>query len=270
MKIADLQIVDRYLSPSEVMGQVPSKFQGKTSILANEENGALPIDVEQRRGKLLFSEDFSNEAAVQDWVREGPVHLRFENDAMLMTSAEFAEHVVLWCPEDFPESFVAEWEFDPVSHYGLAIVFFAACGEHGEDIFDPTLPARDGQIKHYIKGAIESYHISYFANVETFQMGRVDSNLRKNNNFYRVGKGPVSIPPNSEGWQKLRLVKDGNRILFYNNNKLFVDWTDDDPERYGVPLSGGKIGFRQMTPTVGLYRNFKVWSLQETPVPETD
>ena len=170
---------------------------------------------------------------------------------------------MFWCPVDFPESFIAEWDFQALSHYGLAIAFFAARGENGEDLFDPSLPPRDGNFAHYISGSITSYHISYFANIENFQMGRTDSNLRKNNKFYRVGGGPVAVRPDAQGWQRIRLVKDGNRIQLYNNGKLYVDWTDDDPERYGPPHKDGKIGLRQMKPTIGLYRNFRVWQLSD-------
>lgn len=93
-------------------------------------------------------------------------------------------------------------------------------------------------------------------------MGRPDSNLRKNNKFYRVGGGPVAIEPGAQGWQHMRLIKDGNRIQLFANGKISVDWTDDDPERYGPPHGGGKIGLRQMTPTIGAYRNFRVWKLK--------
>jgi hypothetical protein len=37
----------------------------------------------------------------------------------------------------------------------------------------------------------------------------------------------------------------------YVNGNICVDWTDDGPERCGPPHGGGKIGFRQMNPTVG-------------------
>jgi hypothetical protein len=182
---------------------------------------------------------------------------------MRMRSIDFAEHTVFWCPQDFPESFIAEWEFEPLSQYGLAIVFFAARGENGEDLFEPSLPKRDGKFVHYTHGSITSYHISYFANVENYQMGRIDSNLRKNNKFYRVGGGPVAIPPGTQGWQQMRLIKDGSRIQLFANGKICVDWTDDDPDRYGPPHGSGKIGFRQMTQTVGAYRNFRVWTIEK-------
>lgn len=251
----------RYLTPEQAHVAVPSEFMGRHARLIGFTEKPTPIDVGARRGKLLYESLLDRPESVEGWVGEGPVDLRFEGGHMLMRSVDFKQNIVFWCPEDFPESFVAEWEFNPLSHYGLAIVFFAATGENGEDIFAPSLPKRDGNFGHYIKGAITSYHISYFANIENFQMGRVDSNMRKNNKFYRVGGGPIAIPPGTTGWQHIRLVKDGNHIQLSANGRVSVDWTDDDPERYGPPHDGGKIGLRQMMPTIGAYRNFRVWAL---------
>jgi len=74
-------------------------------------------------------------------------------------------HHVFWCPENFPDRFIAEWEAqNREPDAGLCIVFFAAKGEKGEDIFDPFLPKRDGTFKQYTQGKIISYHISYYAN----------------------------------------------------------------------------------------------------------
>ncbi len=264
LQVKNLQLRSSYTNPAEAFAAVPEEFRGRHSSLIGFPEPPQPLDVSGRRGEILYESMMDTPGTVEGWVAEGPLDKRFEDGALQMRSVDFSGNTVLWCPEEFPESFVAEWEFKPLSHYGLAIIFFAAKGENGEDIFDPALPSRDGEFRHYIRGAITSYHVSYFANVENFQMGRIDSNLRKNNQFYRVGGGPVAIAPGTEGWQHIRLVKDGNRIQLFANGQISVDWTDDDPERYGPPHGGGNIGFRQMSPTVGAYRNFRVWAL-ETP-----
>ena len=263
LQVVDLQLSNAYTPPNEALAGVPEGFHDKHKELIGKPKPQQPsTDINQRKGKRLYQSSLANPQSVKGWVAEGPLHLRFEEDALLMRSINDEQHTVFWCPMDFPESFIAEWDFEVLSHYGLAIVFFAAKGENGEDIFAPSLPPRDGHFKHYIGGAITSYHISYFANVENFQMGRTDSNLRKNNKFYRVGGGPTAVLPDSKGWQRIRLVKDGNRIQLYNNDTLYVDWTDNQAGRYGKPHNDGKIGFRQMTTTTALYRNFKVWNLK--------
>jgi hypothetical protein len=264
LKVSDVKVQSRYTPPEEIIVAVPAKYYGKNANLVGFEKTPEPVDFVQRRGELLYESLMDSPKAIDGWVKEGPVDISFQDDFMLMRSIDFQEHIVFWCPQDFPESFIAEWDFEPLSYYGLAIIFFAATGENGEDIFDPSLNPRDGRFVHYIRGDIVSYHVSYFANIEEFQMGRPDSNLRKNNNFYRVGTGPVAIAPGSTGWQQMRLVKDSSRIQLFANGKICVDWTDDDPERYGEPHGGGKIGLRQMMPTIGAYRNFRVWQLEQS------
>jgi hypothetical protein len=262
LAVSDVTVESRYTPPVEALAAVPAEFRGKHLSLLGFSKPPKPMDISARRGALLYESRMDNPGSIAGWVKEGPLDVRFENGTMRMSCIDFAEHTVFWCPQEFPDRFVAEWEIEPLSQYGLAIIFFAARGEHGEDIFDPALPKRDGSFVHYIRGAITSYHVSYFANVENYQMGRVDSNLRKNNKFYRVGGGPVAIPPGTRGWQQLRLIKDGSRIQLFANGKISVDWTDDDPVRYGPRHTGGKIGLRQMTQTIGAYRNFRVWELK--------
>lgn len=262
LKIEQVEVKADYTPPQLAMAAVPDRFFGRHNHLIGFTRAPGEIDVTRRRGKLLYQSLMDSPESLEGWVAEGPMHRRYRDGSVLLRAADFANHFVFWCPQDFPERFVAEWDFEPLSHYGLAIVFFAARGQNGEDIFDPALPKRDGNFRHYIRGAITSYHISYFANIENFQMGRVDSNMRKNNQFYRVGGGPIAIPPGASGWHHMRLVKDGNHIQLSADGQVSVDWTDDNAERYGPPHGGGKIGLRQMSPTVGAYRNFRVWALE--------
>ncbi|MFI4910834.1 MAG: DUF1961 family protein [Sedimentisphaeraceae bacterium JB056] len=262
LKVTDVNITCDYTPADQIAAKVPSEFYGEYASLTGFGKVPEPIDFVGRRGGLIYENLLDSEKAVEGWVKEGPVDVSFKDGCMLMRSADFKEHIVFWCPEDFPESFIAEWEFEPLSYYGLAIVFFAAKGENGEDIFAPSLNERDGRFVNYIFGDILSYHVSYFANIENFQMGRPDSNLRKNNKFYRVGSGPVAIEPGAEGWQHIRLIKDGNRIQLFGNGRICLDWKDQQPERYGKAYGDGKIGFRQMKPTIGRYRNFRLWALE--------
>lgn len=263
LEVLGLTVRGSYTPPASARAAVPEAFRGRHEALIGNPKPAQPsVDIRQRRGKLLYESSLATEQSVKDWVAEGPLATQFEDQSMFMRSREDAGHFVFWCPHDFPDRFIAEWDFEVRSRYGLAIVFFAAKGEEGQDIFSPSMPKRDGSFRDYTRGKMTSYHISYFANVENFQMGRTDSNLRKNNQFYRVGGGPVAVKPGAKGWQRIRLVKDGNRIQLYNNDVLYLDWTDDDPQRYGAPHQDGKIGLRQMKTTVGRYRNFKVWELE--------
>ncbi len=218
---------------------------------------------EFRKGKTLYSNQLQNAEDVQDWKMEGPGKIEFEKGWMHMYAPEEAGHHVLWCPEDFPDSFVAEWELQNMeTDAGLCIIFFAATGLNGEDIFDPSLQPRDGVFNKYTKGDLHNYHISYYANAK-HNPGRATSHLRKNKGFDKVQIGAPGIPMQSQKIHKIQLVKDKNRIVMHVDDRKIIDWTDDGKE-YGPPLKWGKIGFRQMQWTHFRYRNFNVWELEET------
>ena len=112
---------------------------------------------------------------------EGPGLTEFDDGWMNMKSRQPEGengHIVYWCPRDFPDRLVAEWEMQVLSKEGLCITFFAAEGRKGEDILSPTLPKRTGIFRQYTQGAINCYHISYFANTPSAP-GRITSNMRK-------------------------------------------------------------------------------------------
>lgn len=223
------------------------------------------------KGELLYQNSLAEPSLVADWIMEGPGELEFENGWMHMHAHSWRwynwfsnpGHHVIWCPADFPASFIAEWEAQNLEpDAGLCIVFFAARGINGEDIFDPSLPKRNGAFKQYTKGKINSYHISYYANNPTFEKNRRTSNLRKNSGFYLAQTGPEGIPTESTEIHHLRLIKDGAHIMMFVDDRRIIDWTDDGL-LHGPVLQGGKIGFRQMRWSHFRYRNFRVWHFKE-------
>lgn len=192
---------------------------------------------------------------------EGPGQTEFKEGWMHLYSPNEEGHHVFWCPEDFPGTFIAEWELqNEEPDAGLCIVFFAAKGINGEDIFDPSLKQRDGVFRQYTKSDLNAYHISYYANGKD-SPGREISHIRKNAGFHLVQQGEPGIPVSSTDIHKVQLVKDNNRILMYVDGRKIIDWTDDGKE-YGPVLQGGKLGLRQMQWTHFRYRNFRVWELE--------
>jgi hypothetical protein len=220
------------------------------------------MSLEGRVGSVLYASALASESDISGWRMEGPGRVTFEDGWMRMASERPdgpVGHIVHWCPRDFPSSFVAEWDVQPLSDHGLCIVFFAAKGENGEDIFDPALPERTGDFRDYIRGAIVSYHMSYYANTP-FNPGRITCNMRKNNHFYLVTNGPPGIPPGSNKIHHILLVKDGAHSQLQVDGRVIIDFTDPG-DRYGPVLGGGKIAFRQMQWMVAQYRNFRVREL---------
>ncbi|MDZ4846334.1 MAG: DUF1961 family protein [Chitinophagales bacterium] len=213
---------------------------------------------EYQKGDLLYSNTFSKEEQSSGWVMEGAGKTEFKDGWMQMYSPDEAGHHVFWCPQDFPENFIAEWEAQNLeTEAGLCIVFFAAKGLKGESLFDATLPKRNGSFTQYTKGAINNYHISYYANPKN-EPEREIANLRKNRGFHKVQSDNPGIAVNSTAVHKLQLIKYGGRIILYIDERKVIDWTDDG-ESFGNILAGGKIGFRQMKWTRFAYRNFQVW-----------
>jgi len=213
----------------------------------------------QATGKLFYSNSFLNADSLMDWKMEGQAEWKVENDGLHLYSPQQSKHHVLWCPISIPADFIAEWEAKNLNpEAGLCIIFFAACGKNGEDIFSEKLMPRKGIFKQYTQGDINNYHISYYAN-NPFEKRRNQANLRKNIGFKKVQSGELGIPKSSTEVHHCKLISCKGRILFYVDQKKVIDWTDSEP------LGPGKIGFRQMKWTHFVYRNFKVWEIKNLP-----
>lgn len=192
---------------------------------------------------------------------EGPGVAQFNKGWMELLSPEESGHHVYWCPYSFPKSFVAQWQVQNLApEAGLVIVFFATSGLKGEDIFDASLMPRDGTFDQYTLGDIKSYHISYYANA-AHNPARGHANLRKNNTFTLLQQGKIGIPTQSLQVHDITLVKDDAHISLFVDDRLVIDYTDNDGAN-GPALRNGKIGFRQMKWTHFRYRDFKVFALK--------
>jgi hypothetical protein len=269
-KTALVSTEPRYLDEPQARAQVPEPMLGRRAELFGVyEKEPAPMEVASRLGTLLYESALDAPGSIDGWVMEGPGVTSFEDGWMTMASKQPDStikqgHIVHWCPRDFPERFVAEWEMQILSKEGLCIVFFAAKGLDGEDIFDPKLPKRTGIFRQYHTGAISCYHISYYANTPS-SPGRITANMRKNNGFHLVANGPPGIEPGSDTVHAVRLIKDAAHVQLQVDGNVIIDFTDDG-QRYGPVLGGGKIGFRQMQWTIARYRSFRVRELRTEEV----
>jgi len=210
------------------------------------------------KDKLLHQTSFANKNSVQDWQMEGPGKIKFTNNWMTMFSPDKQMHHVFWCPIEFPDSFIAEWKVKNLAtDAGLLIVFFAAKGEQGQDIFSDELPERDGSFTQYTQGKVNSYHISYYANA-AHNPNRPTTNLRKNNTFTLLQQGQQGIPTKSTAIHQIRLVKQRNKIQLFIDDRKVINYLDESTPM----LTTGKIGFRQMKWSKFQYQDFKVWSIK--------
>lgn len=219
--------------------------------------------------ELIYINPLSDESDVKDFIMEGSASVYFENGKMRMKnklSEELGQksNFVYWCPVDFPENIEINWKFKPIEEPGLCILFFAACGKNGEDLFSDTLALRDGRYELYHSGDINAYHVSYFRRKWEEERAFHTCNLRKSCGFHLVAQGADPIPDcaDSKEFYELKLTKYNGRISFSVDDLTVFEWNDDG-EKYGKILGGGKIGFRQMAPLVGEYSDLCVYSLKQ-------
>lgn len=217
--------------------------------------------------KLIYENSLSCEEDIKDFVLEGQAKITFQKNAMYMENALAAENgqkanYVFWCPVVFPAEIRITWEFQPIREPGLCILFFGAMGRSGEPLFEGNLMRRTGEYPQYHHGDINAFHVSYFRRKEPDERAFHTCNLRKSYGFHLVAQGGDPIPDADEAkeFYQLEVLKRKDLVAFYVNG-LEIFRFEDDGETYGPRLAEGCIGFRQLAPLVGAYRNLKVYSL---------
>lgn len=215
----------------------------------------------------IYENKLSCQEDLEGFVLEGKAEMTFPDgrlrleNAMDPANGQRANYV-LWCPEEFPGDVLIEWEFQPIREPGLAMLFFAARGKEGGDLFDPGLSARTGEYVQYHHGDINAFHVSYFRRKEPDEREFHTCNLRKSYGFHLVSQGADPIPDADEAKRPYAMaaLKKGGTVKFFVDG-LAVFTFEDDGASYGPLLEGGKIGFRQLAPLVGEYGNLKVYRL---------
>lgn len=218
--------------------------------------------------KLLYSNPLKTAEDLTGFRLEGEAAMTFPKGQLRMESVMEPEdgqqsNFVLWCPESFPSDMAVEWEFRPIREPGLAILFFAARGAKGLDLFDSSFSTRTGDYEQYHHGELDAYHLSYYRRRWPDERSFQTCNLRKSYGFHLVSQGADPLPSVAEcsGFYRMRLQMHGSRIDFSINELPILSWEDD--AAYGPPLGAGKIGFRQMSPFIAEYANLRVYALDQ-------
>ncbi|RSM08721.1 hypothetical protein CEP52_004458 [Fusarium oligoseptatum] len=214
--------------------------------------------------KLLYRNTFDSSDAVADWVAEGPVNATINNHTLELSGAGgIDDHFVFWAPEVFPDRIRITWEFTPINEPGLAMFFFGAASVAGGSIFDKNLAPRNGSYPQYHSSDIRTLHASYFRRRWPEERAFHLANLRKSPGFHLVSQGADPIPSVEDtkgAYYKVEVIKDKRDVRFSVNDLLLFEWEDVDRST-GPVVRDGRIGFRQMNPLVGRYRNLEVWKL---------
>ena len=217
------------------------------------------------KGEYLYANPLAVQENIADWKLEGRAKISFEHNRLHLENEldpviyGDRAHWVYWCPVDFPDKIMIEWDFYPVREPGLCMFFFGAAGRNGEDLFDPTLPVRQGRYPEYHSGAINALHLSYFRHKYADERAFRTCNLRKSYGFHLAAIGADPLPPVEDAVPPyhMKLVKYEEVVQFSINELVVLEW-EDDGRTYGPIYGGGKIGFRQMAPMKAAYANLVI------------
>ena len=222
------------------------------------------------RRKLFYENALASPDDLKEFVLEGKALVSFPEGRLRLENAENAllgqkANYVLWCKRRFPADMLLEIDFRPLREPGLAMLFFAASGKAGLDLFDPSLQRRTGEYVQYHHGDINAFHLSFFRRKELDERRFHTCNLRKSYGFHLVAQGADPIPDaaDADEMYHLSLLKCGREVHFAVNDLEVLSFLDDG-ESWGPLLGGGCIGLRQLAPMIGEYANMHVYSLLES------
>lgn len=222
--------------------------------------------------RLLYHNPLRSADDVKHFRLEGEAAISFPLGRMRLESGRGPEdgqqaNFVWWCPEKFPADVAVTWEFRPIREPGLAILFFAAAGAEGVDLFDPSFRPRTGEYEQYHHGEMDAFHLSYYRRRWPVEREFHTCNLRKSYGFHLVAQGADPLPAVADCTAPYRMLvlKQGERIDFTINELPILSWQDDG-ETFGPLLGAGKIGFRQMAPFIAEYSSLNVYGRKEMDV----
>jgi len=268
---------------------------GSASALDHSQQVGTPLNLSAVKLELVYSNDFSGDDRIDresafvadgkrtrlpdpgaEWVAEGWGGADICGGKLWVAPAVFKScgekvdstgqdpsHMVVWNRNRFPADMMFEFT---VNHYGsnngLTLVFFAAEGQEGQDIFDLDLPPRNGMYRNYNKGRLKNYTVSYWSRNQKPTLilrGEAYSNrIRKNPGANILATNASLTDMCNDCDFKVRILKIAGHITAEINGTVINHVADPDPH------GGGYIGLRSMQGVDKVsYDNFRVWSVQE-------
>jgi len=166
--------------------------------------------------------------------------------------------MVVWNKNRFPSDMLFEFTINHRgSDIGLTLVFFAAEGLQGENVFSLDLPPRNGVYRNYNKGQLKNYTVSYWSRNKKptlVERGEQYTNrMRKNPGANKLSTEYSRTDKCNDCDYRVRILKVGAYLAVEINGVVVNQVTDSDP------LGGGYIGLRNMMGVdVVSYDDFKV------------
>ena len=180
----------------------------------------------------------------------------------ISTPNKEASHMVVWQKTPYPADILFEFN---VNHHnsanGLTLVFFSSMGIEGQDIFDLSLPVREGVYKRYNRG-LSGYSVSYWSRNKKKSAiksrERYTNRIRTNPRFKIIATNDSQTDKCSDCDYNVRILKIGGTITVEINGKVVNHVIDTER-----PHKGGYIGLRSMSGIDKVsYDDFKVWSVK--------
>lgn len=202
---------------------------------------------------------------VAGWTLEGSAQVSFPNGALNLENTRppadgQAANIVFWTDAMMTGAVDIEWEFRPLREPGLCVLLMFANGLGGRDLFSPALAPRTGIYQQYIQGDIQNIGLSYFRRNALSERAFHICNLRTNPGFALRGQAADPLPGvgdwPSGTFYRMRVRKTDHLVEFFINDFPLLA-TAGDFRSY----ASGYLGFRQMAPLIGEYRNLSIYSL---------
>ena len=217
---------------------------------------------------VVYENPLSTPADVDGFVLEGEAAISFPVGALRLENRLDPErgqeaNFVYWCPEILPDHVRISWDYRPLREPGLSILFFAARGHRGRDLFDPSLARRSGPYDQYHHGDLDALHVSYFRRKAPTERAFTTCNLRKSHGFHLVCQGADPLPGVADVREpyRVQLLKSGRHVVFGIRQLQLFHWIDPG-DACGPVLTDGRIGFRQMAPLIAEYSNLLVEAIE--------
>jgi hypothetical protein len=264
-----------------------------SALLADQQIGK-PLDLDGLHLEHVYRNDFSGGDRVEfesafvsdgkrtrrpnpdaEWVAEGQGGAAVCNGRLQVSPVAFAScgrpvdrdsaepsHMVVWNKYRFPADLLFEFT---VNHHGsndgLTLVFFAAEGLEGQDIFAPDLPPRSGVYRNYNRGELRNYTVSYWSRNQKPSLvkrgERYTNRMRRNPGANKLSTEYSRTDRCSDCDYRVRILKAGGLIAVEINGEVVNQVIDPEP------LGSGFIGLRNMMGVDRVsYDDFEVWAVR--------
>ena len=243
--------------------------------------------------KLIYTNNFDDEAALDDWVIEGPGQMSVENGKLRLQS-RYAEATLKYLEEGgkdakgyaesemerdiggsamqvyrkngkFAGAHFVCWNRLNIPENYIIECDFKSLADHPLHMIMFSHLGLQGQcvfdpalkLRNGIAGQYTKGDLVGYR-ISFFHPSRTTSNLRKSPEKQIVAKGLDPTDEASAKTHDLRIIKMKNRVIWKINGNEVFNYVEDDPDKV---LKGGYFAFRLMNPAMGLYDNLKIYEI---------